>query len=176
MSTIPAKTCKTCYSEIDSRAKKCPHCHTWQSILSFNHPLIAVFVALVPAVLFISIFPVFMSKMFDPGRDFQLYRDQIEVVQSEIKFGEDNCGPTVVVLGTVRNHSDVTWSDVQFEALFFDKDMKIVDAGQDKKYSSVFPLKGESAFVLSFRRQFPQEQYAHHKVRVLWAKDARARF
>lgn len=173
---MPTKTCRTCYSEIDSRAKKCPYCHTWQKILSFQSPLVTLFVALVPAILAISIFPIFMSKMFDPGRDFQLYRDQIEVVRSEIKFGEDNCGPTVVVLGTIRNNSEVTWSDVQFEAMFFDKDMKAVDAGQDKKYSFVFPPNDESVFVLSFRRQFPKEQYAHHKVRVLWAKDARARF
>jgi RNA polymerase subunit RPABC4/transcription elongation factor Spt4 len=43
MSTMPAKTCKTCFMEIDSRAKKCPYCHTWQTILSINNPLIAVF-------------------------------------------------------------------------------------------------------------------------------------
>lgn len=114
--------------------------------------------------------------MFDPGRDFELYRDQIEIAKSEIKFGQDNNGPTVMVLGTMRNPTDVGWKEIRFEASFFDKDNKLIDATQECKYFFACPANDECEFSVSFRRQFPQEQYVSHKVRVLSARDARSRF
>ena len=178
MSTSTTKTCKMCYMNIDSRARKCPYCHLWQTRLStaLNHPLAVMSFVLIPMVAIWAAMGVVWSKTFDPGRDFQPYRDQIEVTQSEIKFGQDNCGPTVVVLGTVRNQSDVTWKEVQFAAQFFDKDNRLVDAGQENKYLFVFPANDECAFTVSFRRQFPQEQYTTCKARVVSARDVRARF
>jgi hypothetical protein len=178
MSSMSTKTCRTCYMEIDSRARKCPHCHQWQGKLDkvILNPGFAALLGIIPLLIFAAVMIFCLQPMFDQGRDFQSYRDQIEVTQSEIKFGQDNCGPTVVVLGTVQNHSDVTWKDVQFAVEFFDKDKKLADADQTNKYFSVFPANDQCAFTVSFRRQFPQEQYVTGKARVVSARDARARF
>jgi hypothetical protein len=174
-----SKTCKMCFQQIDARARKCPYCHHWQSrwasLTAPGSPGMALIV-LVPIFLGLALMGWFFERMFDRGKDFQAYRGEIEVVQSEVKFGQDKDGPTVAVVGVVRNNSNVTWKEVQFAVQFFDKEKKLVDAAQKHEYFFVFPATDRCAFKVSFGREFPESQYVTHEVRVVSAKDSRARF
>jgi hypothetical protein len=174
MEEITSKTCKTCYKEIDSRAKKCPYCQHWQSKSSMivRHPAFAVFLImgflLVFGVIFESLF------VFDKGEDFATYSNQITISKTELKFGETSRGPTVVVMGEIKNNSDLSWEDVQLEVRFYDNNEKLSDTDQENKYSFVVPANDVSPFKISIQREFPEDQYASCKVRILSAKDASA--
>ena len=39
----------------------------------------------------------------------------IKVADTKLEFGEDQCGPVVVVIGKMRNLSPVEWKDVRFQ-------------------------------------------------------------
>lgn len=74
------------------------------------------------------------------------------------------------------NSGDVDWKEVTFQVEFLDKKGQLVDAGQELKYLCVLPNHKEIGFKISSRREFPEESYIAHKVRVISARDARARF
>ena len=175
MEEITSKTCKMCYKEIDSRAKKCPYCQHWQSKISMIvwHPAFAVFLIMIPYLIVFSSVRLIFKSMFDQGEDFTPYRNQIIINKSEPKFGETSHGPTVVVMGEIKNISNLSWKDVQLEVRFYDKDNNLIDTDQKEKYSFVVPANDISTFKVSIPREFPEEQYASCKVRILSAQDSR---
>lgn len=175
---VETKTCGMCSMEIAATAKKCPYCQHWQhrlSMLAF-HPGFAAIFALIPLLIGAMVVGTMFQSTFDPGADFQAYAEQIKVVQSQISFGENDCGPTVSVVGKVTNSGDFGWKDVNFQVDFFDEEGQLVDAGQELKYGYILPSHKEISFKVSFGREFPEQSYFAHKVHVISAKDARAKF
>jgi len=177
MEEMQSNLCKMCYKEIDSRAKKCPYCHHWQSKFSMvvRNPAFGVAVVLMCFILTWSMFVMTFAKMWDKGEDFTLYREQISIGETKLKFGEHKCGgPSVIVMGDMINNSDVPWKDVNIEVQFYNRDKQLTDTDQKNKYSFVVPANDVSKFKVSMLREFPEEQYFSVKARVLSAKDARA--
>jgi hypothetical protein len=168
------KTCKMCYKEISSRAKKCPYCLHWQYKMSMMifHPLMA----LLPMAIVLVALGFFRQTIFSKGEDFTAYRDQIEIIETQLKFGENECGGSVVVMGTMVNSSDAPWEDVHLEVQFYDSEKNLMDTEQKEKYSFVVPANDSSTFKVSIKREFPEEQYDSCQVRILSAKDERAMF
>ena len=175
MEEITSKICKMCYKEIDKRAKKCPYCHHWQKKISMIvwNPAFGVFLVMIPYLAVYIFMGTAFKSMFDKGEDFTPYRNQITINKTELKFGETSCGPTVVAMGTMTNNSSLSWKDVQLEARFFDNNNKLIDTDQKNKYSFVIPANDISTFKISIPREFPEEQYASCKMRILSAKDSR---
>ena len=174
-----SKTCKMCCEEIAAAAKKCPYCHHWQYRLSLIvfHPLFALVPFLVFMVLLISFYEMTLKGIFGKGEPFQKYADQITITESKMEFGQDQCGPVVAVVGKLKNSSPVDWKDVRIQVEFFDSKGKLMDAAQQNEYSSPrLPADQEIAFKVSFTRQFPEKEYASHKVCVISATDSRQRF
>ena len=160
--------------QIPKAARKCPYCHHFQNRLSMlvYCPAFPVLFAGIPLVVML----IFLAKMFDQGEDYQSYKDQIEITESEIVFGETECGPMVAVMGTIKNTSPVPWKKIQFHADFFDAEGKRSDVGQKEEYSFYLPPNATSSFKVSFHREFSEINYVKHNVRVLAAKDARTRW
>jgi hypothetical protein len=140
------------------------------------HPAFAMIPLFLFLVVFIAVFSFMFRNMFYEGENFKLHAGEITIQQSELKFGELESSPTVVVLGTVRNSGEVSWDEVYFTVQLFDGDNNLVDAAQEEERSFVIPANGSSSFKVSFPREFPKEHYVSHKVRVVSAKDTRARF
>jgi hypothetical protein len=176
--TAEYKRCKLCCMEIPARAKKCPYCHHWQNQLSLIvfDPRIAGLLALIPMLIFVGLVAMLMDRMLDRGRDFSWYTAQISVSDSKIQFGQGESGPTVAVVGHVKNDSDVCWKQVHFCAEFHNAQGNLIDAGQAMQYLYSIPAHEQAAFKLSFQREFPEESYASHTVRVFDATDKKARF
>jgi len=172
------KTCGMCRMEIAAEAKKCPYCQHWQSKLSMVtfHPGFGVLFLAVPMMIIFILTGTMFQRMFSPGENFQQYSDQIRVVTSELRFGEGKCGPTVAVVGRMKNESGVDWKEVNFQVEFLDANGQLVDAGQEFKYLYSLPSGKEVAFKVSFRREFAESVYVVHKIRVISAKDGKARF
>jgi hypothetical protein len=173
MEEITSKICKMCYKEIDSRAKKCPYCQHWQNKFSMTvrHPAFALFLTMG----FIVVFGVIFESLFvfDKGESFANYRNQIKINKTELKFGETGRGPTVVVMGEIKNNSALSWKDIQLEVRFYDNNEELSDTDQENKYSFFVPANDVSPFKISIPREFPEEQYASFQVRILSAKDSR---
>jgi hypothetical protein len=175
MNPVPeTKVCRMCFREIPRQARKCPECHHFQSRATMiaYHPVVAVLLTALPMMVVFVLF----ARMFDAGEDYQLYKDQIEVTESQLSFGLSGTNATVAVLGKIKNQSPVAWKDIYLHATFTDGAGKTIDVGQRQEYSYYLPPKDVLPFKLSFRREFPETNYVNHTVRVVGAKDARARF
>ena len=161
-----------CCQEIDGRAKKCPYCQHWQSTLPiFLYRPIAV---AIPLTIFLLLFGVMMQKIFNQGEPYEPHKAELTIAHSEMKFGTTQCGPTVVILGTIANSGDYGWKDVNVEVRFKDKDGKMSDGGQDRQYSMVIPPHGDAVFKASMKQEFPADQYTDYTIEILSAKDRRA--
>lgn len=180
MSTEETKICKMCYKEISSKAKKCPYCQHWQnkwSLITF-HPLFGMIPVMVVFIALIALLGKSFKSTFAEGEPFSQHAASLSINETQMVFGVNECehkSATVAILGKIRNESNISWKDIKLEARFFDKEGKMIDTTQDQKYITV-PSNGESAFKLSFKREFPQENYDSFKIRIISAKDERTRF
>jgi len=136
------------------------------------HPAFGVIFACLPMVAFL----VFFSSMFDRGEDYQNYKGQIAILDSQIVFGDTRSGATVGVIGTVKNNSTIPWKEIRFHIDFFDAAGKRVDVKQEEPYGYYLPAHDSLSFKVSFRREFPQPSYVRQEARVVSAKDGRARW
>ena len=176
-----SKTCKMCCEEIAAAAKKCPHCHHWQHWLSTTvvHPLFGVLFVGVPLAILWIVAIVLLANVFRKGEPFQNYANQITITESRMEFGQDRCGPTIAVVGKMKNSSEMDWRNLCFQVEFFDSKGSLVDASQKKDdYNSarLLPAGQELGFQVSIPRQFPEKNYASHKIRILSAVDNTQRF
>lgn len=171
---LETKTCKMCCMAIPKDARKCPYCHHFQSRASMvlYHPGFAVLFAIGPMAVLLIMF----SMLQDRGEDFEAYRDQISVAESQLAFGEIKSGPSVAVLGTIKNQSRIPWKDIRFQVDFFDANGKRIDVGHKEQYTYYLPAGESLSFKLSFPCEFPQTNYVKHAVRVITAKDGRIRW
>ena len=168
------KTCGMCQMEIPATARKCRYCQHYQSRTwrVVYHPAFAAAFLMLP--MFVMLLAI--SSILDSGEAFGDFRDQIKITNSELTFGETQSGPTIAVIGTVQNNSSIPWKEVTFHSDFFDAAGKRIDVKQEEQYSFVVPSQEEISFKISFRREFPEPDYARHTVRVVSAKDGRNRF
>lgn len=160
--------------EIPQPARKCPYCHHFQNrwVMFMYHPAFAVIFASLPIIMMLIVF----SSLFDPGQNYEIYQDQIRITSSRIAFGDTTSGPTVAVIGTITNASQVSWKEVQFHVDFLDAAGKRADVGEREDFGYSLPAGEASSFKISFRREFPPTNYVTPVVRVVGAKDVRARF
>jgi hypothetical protein len=160
--------------EISQQARKCPHCHHFQdrwSMVMFHPAFAAVFVCLTLGAILL-----LFANIFDRGENYETYKDQIVVSDSRIAFGDTKSGETVAVIGTITNASRVSWRELQFHVDFLDVAGGRVDVGNKEDYSFRLPAGEASPFKVSFRREFAETNYAKPVVRIVGAKDARARW
>ena len=177
------KTCKMCFKEISDKAKKCPYCQHWQnrwSLIVFN-PLFAMIPILILSVLYILLLAGMIDKFINQGEEFSKYKNSILVEPIKMKFGvKTSCKsvkyPTVVIMGKLKNNSDISWKELVIEVQIFNKEGKLIDTKQDEKYSFVVPAHQETAFKISFEMEFPKEEYHSFEVFIRSAKDERKRF
>jgi len=173
------RTCRTCCKEIAFEAKKCPFCQHWQGRFSalMHHPLFSMLFIVVPMGVLYALSLVVQHDIFLKGEPFHDHAGQVTVVESKIEFGEDQHGPIVAVVGRIKNSSPVDWKESHLQVVFFNSKGELIDAGQENEYRSPFlPTEQEVAFKVSFPRQFPESEYASHKVGVISAKDSSVRF
>lgn len=167
------KTCKMCSMAIPAAARKCPYCHHWQRWWTLQHPLFGVLLVGVPLLAGYAVLGVMIQRPFREWEPFQKHSQEVRIMENKMEFGEDQSGPAVVVVGKVKNASQVDWKDVRFQVEFFNAKGQLFDTGQQEAYTYRLPAGQESPFKVSFRRQFPEKEYANHKVSVVSAVDSR---
>ncbi len=172
------KLCQFCAMEIPVAARKCPYCRADQHRLAMVVHYVGIGLAFVflPGIIGVSVFlPLWIRHVVGPGREFAEYRNKVHVIESHLEFGQDSCGPTVTVIGRVRNETGIKWHHTRVQVEFYDANGKLIDAEQ--QYGKVYlPPLGKSEFRVCFRRQFPKLWYASHAVRVVYAEEATSGF
>jgi hypothetical protein len=136
------------------------------------HPAFAVLTACIPMVSMLVAF----SAIFDKGAEYEAYRNQIVITDSQLVFGETKSGKTVDVIGTIQNTSPISWKEIQFHVDFLNATGKRIDVGHKEQYGFYLPAHGTSSFKVSLPMEFPETNYAKSVVSVSTAKDARARW
>ena len=117
-----------------------------------------------------------IAKTFDKGASYETYKDQIAIANGQVAFGDTKSVSTVAVMGTIKNASPIPWKEIRFHADFTDAAGKTADVGQKEEYSFYLPPNAASSFKVSFHREFAETNYVKHNIRVVAAKDARARW
>ena len=159
--------CATCGEAITPTAKKCPHCHTWQSKWRLDQTSPVYY--LVWIVIFLGMMWFFSFGRL-VGADFGSYRDALKVLETKMHYGKLDGYSYVSVLGTVQNDSDLTWKDVHFEVRFFDVNNHLIDTISDSDYSFIVLAHSDSAFRVRGRADKAKAFYDHFKIDI---KDAR---
>ncbi len=158
-----------CCSEINSTAKKCPYCRHWQNkvTMALYHPASAVVVILI----FFIFMQQFYTNAFGPGKDFNIDKAYIKISDTKMQFGENKCGQSIVILGNIKNDSEIVWKNPHFEIIFYDKNKNLIDTDQDEQYGFILPTNEQIPFKVSVSRQFPEEMYGSFKIRILSARE-----
>ncbi|SRR5258706_4091301 len=136
------------------------------------HPGFAVLFGSLPIAAMLIVF----ATIFDTGENYEIYKDQIVIADTQIAIGDTKSGATVAVIGTIKNTGRVSWKEIQFHVDFLDVAGKRVDVGEREDYNFRLPAGETSSFKVSFRREFPETNYVKPVVRIVGAKDVRARW
>ena len=140
MAETATKTCHICYSTIDARAKKCPHCHSLQGIYKFVAPVL-VAICIVGIFSFIGIL---IWAGVPPSRHRNSDRDaDVQIVSSKHYFApSSNSGKTTTIVGSLSNGSDRTIRNLDVEVRFYDTKDELIDVYTDNYYGAVRAAPG----------------------------------
>ena len=76
-----------------------------------------------------------IQKPFRQWEQFREHSQQVKIIESTMEFGEDECGPDVIVVGKIENRSSVDWKDIRFQVDFFNPQGGVFDTGQQEAYT-----------------------------------------
>ena len=165
------KPCTRCREPIPLGATRCAKCQSWQSFGAYCRGSPQVWLGLLSTcVLLPFVFLPLYWLRFDRGKEFAKYRDQIEVLDSQLRISGD--GTEVVTVGRLRNNSLVTWTDVAIEVQYFDREGKLAGAKSARDHDLVLLPGSDSAFQVSSLAEGAIEVYASQKVFIRDAHDA----
>ena len=124
--------CRVCREVIASDAKRCPKCRSWQSgwraLWSPSTPQSLGYQLVVTVVIIALMIPLMKYVFFSGGKDFEDYRDKLQLETPSISFTKADKRDLVVVVGTIKNQSDVTWRNIHVEARFLNPKGEMVDS------------------------------------------------
>jgi hypothetical protein len=165
MAATVTKTCPTCFSEIDARAKKCPQCLSPLGIYRLVAVLV-VFVFLFGAIGFVVAIIWGMS-----GRHSYHevdHPDDVTIVSSQHYFApgyQNQIGKNATIVGTLRNDSDEALTGVELEVRFYNAKNELIDLFESSSAGSI-KAKEERPFKVSDSSHIhlPEAEYASHKI------------
>lgn len=163
MADSVTKSCPVCFSTIDARAKKCPHCYAMQGIYKFTIPF-GVVVGLLSLIGFFTL----LSWAAGPHR-LQKRIDHIsdaKVVSSKHYFAPSTgTGELPILIATLSNESDHTITDLIYEVRFYNKQDELIDVIDGSHYDSIEPHEEIALKVTAnTSAHLPESDYASHKL------------
>jgi hypothetical protein len=114
---------------------------------------------------------VILYEVFDTGEQFEDYPDVLEVTESKLSFGDRNGESTIVIVGKLKNKSNVNWGYLHLQVNCYNQQGELFDAHQDRCYSLIVPAGMTVPFKVSFEREFPESDYTKHEAEAIHAKD-----
>jgi len=181
------KQCPVCFSDIDERAIRCPHCQKPQNkhYRLLTHPVVHIaYALLVGGVMLFSLNTIFSTIYDKDDEEFANHRQSISIFDTSIQFGEEKAYrqgerisiPTVSVIGYIENDSPVTWTGAVIEARFFDDQDQLIDTGQTQQSRLVIPERDVCTFKVSYELMLPEEEYSRVSAKIVFADDEGSRW
>ena len=132
-----SKECIMCFSEIDSRAKKCPKCLSVQNKSSNleSNQFIMVVLGLITAGIIGSLF---YDHFYPRIMEDEVIRG-LKVSVSESSISKEGDTLYAACLGTIDNKSNFKFKDVKFEVSFLSNDGSLIDT---------FPIKDKNLTII----------------------------
>jgi len=124
----------------------------------------------VMVVLMALMIPLMRYALFPSGNDFDDYRDKLQFASQSLTFTRDRERDLVVVVGTIKNDSDVTWRNLYVEARFLDIKGEMIDSQSYGLSDVIVRAKSNSAFRISAYAVHPIKEYARVVLTITSAK------
>jgi hypothetical protein len=163
MAETVTKTCPICYSAVDARAKKCPHCHSLLGFYKVVAPAMVV-VCIVGAFGFIAL--LIWAASPRPRHAYNDLAGNLKVASSKHYFApSSNNGTTTVIIGSLSNAGDQTLTQVEIETRFYNKQNELIDVFTDPYVGPITPHE-ETLFKITENANIhlPEADYATHKL------------
>jgi hypothetical protein len=167
-SETPTKICRTCFSEIDARSRKCSGCHSLQGPVKqlIIASVVLIVVLVVGSVIWFDILVYRRFQTHGPN-----YAANIEVVSSRLFFIPNEKGHSASVVGKLRNSGAVAVDVVTLEVRLMDKDDGLLDSVTRSLSEHLIPNDEISFKVPTYQNiHMPPDAYADHAVIVRSAK------
>lgn len=163
-STAPTRICRSCYSEIERRARKCPHCLSLQGRY-IAIPIMAI-VVLSGFALFVVLAIRMESAFWRGGVEHRAinYADRVSVLNSRVVLLDDGKQRKVSIVGAIRNEAAVALDEVSLEVQCFNSDDELVDSILG--FVRDLPVGQEVSFKAVGYDAPPAEPIASHRVIV----------
>lgn len=169
MEDIGQKQCAECCSLINFDAKACPFCMTLQTKDAKRSIYLRIAIPMLIA------FGLMAFAIRIPNRHYNRFADyaqKVKVVSSELRFETDEAGRKIpAVVGTIRNDSDVSWSDPRIEVQIFNAAGKLTDAKTEYEPRQTLSAHTEQAFKVKIDSFPATPDAASHKVFIRYAED-----
>jgi hypothetical protein len=179
MSSQENKTCPYCAETIPAAAKRCPRCRIWLSFRSLRHPLVGVFVVVLPvmAAYFMMGYKLLnhFQMMMNPPPFYSDFPGSIKVLESRMNWADTTDGRFLFVTGIVTNQSSASWRGLEFDIRFFDSNGQMIDAANGRSLFTILP-GNESAFRVSVKPLLSSNDYSSFRISVSNARSAKGPF
>ena len=172
MSTSETKHCSVCGELIPAFATKCSHCNEYQSKLqrAFRNPVVLIPIMLIPFIFFFFLFRYDINSHYSSYDKFTTYESSFSVHAQNIAFGSNTKGSYVILLGSIKNDSDLIWEHPTFEVKYFNTDNELIDADTQCSYELVLYPGKEVTFRLRSFADLPQSQYSRAEICIISAE------
>jgi hypothetical protein len=167
-------TCIHCREPIRPGARRCPSCLSWQSRWGAdarNPGLeIALVGGLVVAMAILVVGWVYLTRADTAKPRAGNQAESLEVLETDLKIAGRRGNRYIVVVGRVRNQSDVALRNVYFFVQFFDAGGNAIDSLDSRLSAMVVPAGSEAPFKLVDKSPLRDlEEYASCSVEVRFA-------
>lgn len=181
------KECPICFSSIDKRAARCPHCQKPQNkyYRIFSHPGVVSAYGMVFYLLLLILLGSMLGEFTeDTSEPYAEHRQSISAFDTTIQFGEEQVYkegnritvPTVIIIGYIENNSPFTWGNPVLEVRFYDDEEQLIDTSQGQQYSLILPERDVCAFKIAYERLLPEDRYKKVSVKIVHANDLKSRW
>jgi hypothetical protein len=165
--TDQMKTCRMCGEEIKAIAKRCPHCTHFQSRINAPIVIVIIGLAIVIATRFMMPSPLKRETLYNSD-------NKLTILETTHKYGKDDCGSFIAILGKLKNQTEKTWTDVHdvhFEVKFYNEKNELVDTLNSQLYSIVIGPKKETSFRIREKAAALEGQYKRHEITITKAQE-----
>lgn len=169
---VDTKPCDLCAEPIRVAAKVCPYCRSFQSRWRLKKQ-IEQWSSLVLLLMMGVGFMIFLGTIFSPGRNFEEYKDQLTITESEMHFSQTTNGNFISTIGQIKNNSPYAWKDLQIEVQYFNNNGHMIDTRTEERYSEIISAGSIEAFRIRGPADKPEAAYSTQKIFVRSAKDSR---
>jgi hypothetical protein len=103
--------------------------------------------------------PFMRYALFPGGKSFEDYRDKLQVEAPSISFTKADKRDLVVVVGTIKNQSDVTWRNIYVEARFLNSKGEMVDSQSYDLRDVIVRANTDAAYRITAYAVRPASEY-----------------